>query len=106
MEESGSGCRLNGLLNLEVHELSSSAGEVGSGTSEMHLSLDKVNAESSVVQRKIEIEAKGFVGSSVQGELFFYEPVLRLSLVTPSNQLVTSDTAFLMSSVTVVVELD
>ena len=71
MEESGSGSGLYGLLNLEVHELGSSTGEVGSGTIESQISLYKVNAESSVVQRKIEIEAKGCGGSSVQGELLF-----------------------------------
>ena len=44
--------------------------------------------------------------AAYKGNFYLSEPVLRLSLVFPSNQLVTSDTAFLMSSVTVVFELD
>ena len=69
MEESGSGSRLYGLLNLEVHELGSSTGEVGSGTIESQISLYKVNAESSVVQSYVEVKAKCGVSRVVQIEL-------------------------------------
>ena len=80
MQESRSWRGLNRLLDLEIDELGSAGGPVGSWTIQGEGSCDEVDAEDSVFQRNLKIEAHSGGSFSVKREFLLIKASAEVSL--------------------------